>query len=277
MTPDRRAQLALLCEVAATPTPGNVDRRRDHADLRFEHFLAGAVGAADGLADAAAGEPVGAAFERAVAGMAAAQTGGNTQFGALLLLVPLVRAAADGDLTPSGASAVVESTTVADAVAFFRSFEHVDVAVRDPPPELEDLDVRRPEAAARAASRRELSLSGVMERSAAVDGVAREWTRGFERSFGAGEALSARSGPVLDRAAAVFLELLAESPDPFVATQHDAATAERASERARAALGGDVDADELADAFVAEGINPGTTADLLAAGLFVALERGMAV
>ncbi|OYR44892.1 triphosphoribosyl-dephospho-CoA synthase, partial [Halorubrum sp. Eb13] len=43
------ATLALLLEVAGTPKPGNVDRRRDLGDLRFESFLGGAVGAREGL------------------------------------------------------------------------------------------------------------------------------------------------------------------------------------------------------------------------------------
>lgn len=277
MRPAQRAQLALLVEVAATPTPGSVDRRRDHPDLRFEHLLAGAVGAADGLEAAAAGEPVGASFERAVAGMAAAQPAGNTQFGALLLLVPLVRAAASDDLTPAGASAVVEATTLADAVAFVRAFDHVDVAVGEPPAHLVDLDVRSPTAAAEAVEARELTLADLMTRSADVDGIAREWTTGFERTFGATERLYDREGPLPDRAATVFLELLAAVPDPFVAKRHGMAAAEAASERARGALEGDPDPDDLAESFVSEGVNPGTTADLLAGGLFVALERGASV
>jgi len=64
------AELALLLEVSTTPTPGNVDRERDLPNLRFEQFLAGAVGARPGLAAAADGAPVGEAFERAVTGMA---------------------------------------------------------------------------------------------------------------------------------------------------------------------------------------------------------------
>ena len=97
------AQLALLLEVTGTPKPGNVDRHRDFPHLRFEHFVTGAVGARDGLAAAADGAPVGEAFERAVAGMSE-QSGGNTQFGAVLLLTPLVRAAGAGDLDPESAS-----------------------------------------------------------------------------------------------------------------------------------------------------------------------------
>lgn len=276
MRPAERAQLALLLEVAATPTPGSVDRRRDHPDLRFEHFLAGAVGAADGLA-AAAEEPVGASFEKAVAGMAVAQTAGNTQFGALLLLCPLVRAAAADALTPSGATDVVAATTVADAVAFCRAFEHVDVAVGEPPEDLADLDVRDPEEAAQAVEAHEVTLADLMERSAPVDGVAREWTNGFERTFGAAQALLDRGGTVLDRAGAVFLDLLGEQPDTFVAKRHGRTAAERVVEQARAAHSGERDPDGLADELVAAGYNPGTTADILAAGLYVALERGLRV
>ena len=270
------AQLALLLEVAGAPKPGNVDRHREYPDLRFEHFLAGAVGARDGLRMAADGERLGVAFREAIAGMSD-QRGGNTQFGAVLLATPLVVAAGRGDLSPDGASAVVAETTVADAADFYRAFEHVDVAVEDPPEGMEPLDVRRGGDAIPVLEERGLTLEGVMARSAERDGVAREWAGGFERSFAAAAAIAAGSGPVTDRAAEVFLELLAEEPDTFVAIQHDRETAERATERARAARNGDIDPERLSEKFVAEGINPGTTADTVAAGLFVALERGLDV
>ncbi|AQL44128.1 triphosphoribosyl-dephospho-CoA synthase [Halorientalis sp. IM1011] len=270
------AQLALLLEVAGTPKPGNVDRAHDYDDLRFEHFLAGGIGARRGLELAADGKRLGRAFERAVAGMSQ-QRGGNSQFGALLVLTPLVRAAAEGELSGERAGEFAEATTVADAADFFRAFEHVDVAVDDPPEGMDALDVRRGAEAIPAVEERELTLYDVMERSAEVDGIAREWTGEFERSFDAAERLLELDGPVPDRAARVFLELLAEEPDTFVATKHDRETAERASERAAAALAGDTVPAALADEFVAEGINPGTTADLTAAALFVALERGLDV
>lgn len=273
MTPASRAQLALLLEVAGTPKPGNVDRCHDYPDLRFEHFLAGAVGAAPGLAAAVNGAPIGAAFEQAVHGMSG-QRGGNTQFGALLLLVPLVRTAGGGDLTSETAAAIAEDTTVDDAAGFYRAFDHVAVAVDDPPASMEALDVRRGSAAIPALDRRGLTLHDVMGTAADHDDVAREWTNGFRRSFDAAERLTEESGAVPDRAAAVFLSLLAEAPDTFVAIQHDAETARRASERARAARSGAIDPSTLADEFVEEGINPGATADLVAAGLFIALERG---
>jgi triphosphoribosyl-dephospho-CoA synthase len=270
------AELALLLEVAGTPKPGNVDRVHDHDDLRFEHFMAGAVGARPGLERAADGERVGRAFERAVAGMAQ-QSAGNTQFGALLVLAPLVAAARDDDLTPAGVDDVVLATTVADAADFYRAFEHVDVAVDDPPEGLEPLDVRRGADAVPELEAQGLTMYDVMDRSAAVDGVAAEWVGQFRRVFEAGEQIIDDEGPVPDRAASVFLTLLADEPDTFVAKRQDWATAEMVQQRAQAVLDGEEDAATVADELVDRGINPGTTADLVAGALFVALRRGIEV
>jgi triphosphoribosyl-dephospho-CoA synthase len=270
-SPAENAQLALLLEVAGTPKPGNVDRRRDLPGLRFEHFLAGAVGSGGGLRAAAGEASVGAAFERAVAGMAE-QSGGNTQFGALLLLVPLVAAASEESLTPDGAKTVVERTDVDDAADFYRAFEHVDVTVRDPPTESDVPDVRRGADAVPAVEDAGLTLSDVMEAATGRDDVAREWTTGFERSFGAADRIARGSGPVADRVASTFLWLLSQRPDTHVATVHGDRVARQVMVRAQSARDrGHVEV--FADALVEEGINPGTTADLAAAGCFLALER----
>jgi triphosphoribosyl-dephospho-CoA synthase len=275
-TPTDHAQLALGVEVASTPKPGNVDRHRDHDGLRFEHFLAGAVGSRPGLDMAAADAPVGDAFERAVRGMSQ-QSGGNTQFGCLLLLVPLVRAAATDRLSPDGLRAVTGATTVDDAAAFYRAFEHVDVAVDDPPSDAPALDVRRGADAVPALRDRGLTLADVMALSADRDANAAEWTGGFERIFAAARDVRDDDGPITDRLARVFLDLLAERPDTLVAVEHGVDRA-RAVSREADAVRGDPDAAEtLADRLVDEGVNPGTTADHVAATAFVALERGVDV
>lgn len=276
MTPPEHAELALLLEVSGAPKPGNVDRERDLPDLQFEMFLAGAVGAREGLEVAVDG-PVGAAFETAVAGMADA-AGTNTQFGCLLLLTPLVRAAGRGDLTPAGATAVVEDTTVDDAAAFYRAFEHADVAVRDPPAGIDDLDVRRGTDAIPAVRDREATLADVMELSTDHDANAREWVEGFPRVFRAAARIEAGTGPVADRAADAYLALLAEAPDTLVVTEHGEGVAREIQQRALDLQGADPEAvrDFAAD-LVARGVNPGTTADLTAAAVFVALERGVSV
>jgi len=275
-TPVQNAELALLLEVTGTPKPGNVDRERDLEDLRFEHFMAGAVGARPGLALSADGERVGRAFERSVAGMAD-QSAGNTQFGALLLLAPLVAAASEGDLTPAGADRVARETTVADAADFYRAFEHVDVAVDDPPDGMEPLDVRRGTDAIPELEAQGLTLFDVMAESADVDGIAAEWVGEFARVFDAAEALLDDDGPVPDRASRVFVELLAADVDTFVVTRNGPDAAAEVQRRAQAVLDGEESATELAEELVARDINPGTTADLVAGALFVALERGLVV
>lgn len=269
------ATLALLLEVAGTPKPGNVDRHHDHDDLRFEHFLTGAVGASGAFRDVP-DAPLGETFRRAVEGMSH-QQGGNTQFGAILTVLPLAYAAADGDLTRASAAAIVEGTTVDDAVGFYRAFDHVDVAVGDPPDGMADLDVRRGGDAEPALRERGVTLHEVMERSADIDGVAAEWVDGFGRVFAAGETILDDQGPVPDRAARAYLEMLAAEPDTFVVKTHDRATAERVRDRAQAVEAGARTPTELADDLVAEGINPGTTADLTAGALFVALRHGLEV
>jgi triphosphoribosyl-dephospho-CoA synthase len=272
----QNAQLALLLEVTGTPKPGNVDRERDFTDLRFEHFMAGAVGARPGLALAAEQEPVGHAFERAVAGMAD-QSAGNTQFGALLLLAPLVAAASEDELTPAGADRVVQSTTVSDAGEFYRAFEHVDVAVDDPPEGMEPLDVRRGSEAIPAIEERGLTLFDIMSQSADGDGIAAEWAGEFRRTFDAAATVLADDGPVPDRASRVFVALLAEEVDTFVVTRNGPDAAAEVQRRAQAVLDGDEDPSELAEELVARDINPGTTADIVAGALFIALERGLVV
>ncbi len=275
--PADHAELALLLEVTGTPKPGNVDRAHDFPDLRFEHFLAGAVGARPGLDAAAdpAGPGVGTAFERGVARMSR-QEGGNTQFGCLLLLAPLVRTASTGALARERVEAAVKATTVDDARAFFTAFEHVDVAVGDPPEGLEPLDVRRGTAAGAAAAERGLTLFDVLLRSAPHDDNAAELVRGTPRAFRAADRMLADDGPAPDRAARAFLRLLGDRPDTLVRTEHGDEVARDVRDRA-AACADLEDARALAADLRERGINPGTTADLTAAATFVALEGGLPV
>ncbi|MFP8890093.1 triphosphoribosyl-dephospho-CoA synthase [Natrialbaceae archaeon A-CW2] len=281
-SPAENAELALLLEVAGTPKPGNVDRERDLEELWFEHFLAGAVGSRRGLERAEAGAPVGAAFETAVAGMAN-QRGGNTQFGCLLLLVPLVRtAAAEGSVRPALTTDTVEATTIEDAAGFYRAFDHVDVFVDDPPADLEPLDVRRGAAAIPTLEERGVTMYEVMDASVPGDDVAREWLTGFERSFRAAQWLESleTQRSATDRIAEVFLRLLGERPDTLIASKHGDTVAQEVCECATdlAAAGAfrtDRErVDTFADDLCERGINPGTTADITAAGIFIALERG---
>lgn len=274
--PADNAELALLLEVSGTPKPGNVDREREYPELLFEQFLAGAVGARSGFELAAEGGRVGRAFERAVAGMAE-QRAGNTQFGAILAVTPLVAASARDALDRTGVQAVIDATTVADSADFFRAFDHVEVAVREPPAGMEALDVRRGSDCVPAVEERGITLGELLERSAAVDGVAAELSGGFPRTFEGAATLLDGRGSVTERASQLYIDLLASEPDTFVITHHDRETALEVRDRARAVRAGEADPAAFAEELIERRINPGTTADVVAAALFVALERGLEV
>jgi triphosphoribosyl-dephospho-CoA synthase len=120
------------------------------------------------------------------------------------------------------------------------------------------------------------------------DDDAREWTEGFPRTFRIADRLAsmAKTDAVppdgttpSDLVARAYLEALARRPDSLVAVEHGPDTAERVRQRAAdlTAHGTDVEDPAIADFaedLVERGINPGTTADCVAAGTFVALERG---
>jgi len=133
-----------------------------------------------------------------------------------------------------------------------------------------------------------MSLLEVMRLAADRDGVAREYATAFERTFGVGAPAldrARRDGLTWDEAVVeTYLTLLGEAPDTHVARRAGAAAAKEVSRRARAALeaGGvraaagrqliDAMDRHLRDARAA--VNPGTTADLTAAAIFVVLVGG---
>lgn len=296
LTPRRAATLALLLEATGDPKPGNVDRGHDHRDASLQQFAATATAVGPALAPAAEGTPLGAAIEDAAAATAH-HGGGNTHFGAVLLLAPLVAAAGarervDGDGSEGGddgegsglraaAERAVAGTTSEDAARFFAAVDRVDLAL--PPIDAVDdaalagLDARDPATRDRVRDRG-VTLADVMARSAPVDGVAREWTEGFPRTFRAADRLEHHhDGDGVERAVAdAFLDLLAEEPDSFVAKRHGDGVAEEVRERAASIRddgGRRAAVTALDEELLERGVNPGTTADLVAGGLFVALRR----
>jgi len=266
LTPAEDAQTALLLE-AGTRKPGNVGPTRDFDDTTFHQFLAGAAGARRGFDAAVDGAGVGDSFLRCVRG-ASAHSGGNTQFGALLLLTPLVVAEARG--TVADVEDIVGDTTPEDAARFYEAFDHTDVYVG----EVDDgygYDVHDPEAREKVV-KDGVTLYEVMEESASRDGVAREWKRGFPRTFHAASRLEAKRGRTRKAVRETYTNLLSEEPDTLVAERRGKEKAREVTRMAR-----ELTPDELGERLEEEGINPGTTADITAAAVFVALRRGWRV
>ncbi len=258
-----RAQLAMALEVLASPKPGNVDRCHDYAETRLEHFIVSTLAARPALEAAEARSAgLGSLIEAAV-GATACHAGGNTHFGAFILLVPLVYGG-----TLEGAIEAVRASTVEDAVAFYRSFAltQVRVAAED------ELDVNDP-GAADALRARGMTLLDVMAHSAPRDMVAREWTNGFALCRRAADALLADNEPrtAVRRA---FLNLLAAEPDTFIAKKHGPELAEETRRRAAAVVRGEATLESLDTWCIERGVNPGSIADITIGAIFLALGRG---
>lgn len=265
------AQLACLLEVSA-PKPGNVSPERHFHDTRYEDFLASAVAIGPAFAEAGA-RPLGATIRAAVEATAR-WSRANTNLGIVLLLAPLARAAAreGGDLR-SRVGAVLDETTVADAADAY-------AAIRRAQPgglgaaEAEDV---------RAAPT--VTLREAMALAAGRDTVAREYTTRFAVTFEVGApALSdaRRRGLTWSEATVeCFLAVLAAVPDTHIARKLGRAESERLSTRAKeiVSAGGTASAPGRAalaalDAELRDPRNtrnPGTTADLTCAALFVVI------
>ena len=263
MTPAERAQMAMMLEVCAFPKPGNVDRCHDYPDTTLEHFLASTIFARPALEEAATGK--GRIGE--IIGHAVKQTnvhnGGNTHFGAFILLVPLLYG---GGI--EGAKKAVTATDVSDAVAFYRAFALTSVRIN----KTDEIDVNDPKALDMLRDRN-MTLLDVMQHSAPHDMVAREWTNGF--------VLTRRGADLLHqigegRAAIVemFLTLLATEPDTFIIKKHGRAVAEEVLFKAREVLDGKKVLDTFDAECIAAGINPGSLADITIAAIYVALTEG---
>jgi triphosphoribosyl-dephospho-CoA synthase len=269
-------QLACLLEVSA-PKPGNVSPALHFHDTRYEDFLASAVAIGPALT-AAGTQPLGATIRAAVEATAR-WTRSNTNLGIVLLLAPLARAAAreGGDLR-SRLARVLDETTVADA-------EEVYSAIR----------LARPGGLGHAAAEDvavapSVTLRAAMGLAADRDAVAREYVTDFAVTFEIGvPALKVARGDGLhwtDAAVETYLRLLGVQPDTHIARKLGLPVAEAVSRRAREiqAAGGvrSPGGREALSAFDAElrdatnSRNPGTTADLTCAALFVVIIEDIA-
>jgi triphosphoribosyl-dephospho-CoA synthase len=266
------AQLACLLEVSA-PKPGNVSPGRHFADLTYEDFLISAVAIGPTfarVADQSLGETIRQAVE-----VTACWTRTNTNLGIVLLLAPLAKAAssANGGDLQDALRRVLEQTTVDDAREVYAAIR------RAKPGGLGQSDAQD------VAGEPDVTLLDAMRLAADRDGVAREYATDFEVTFDRGAPALARArGDGLSWSDAIvetYLSLLAAGIDTHIVRRTGLAAAERVSMLAREALNtGGVRTDEGRLAVEAmdramrdarNSHNPGTTADLTAAAIFVTL------
>ena len=272
----RAAQLACVLEASAEK-PGNVTPSHDFDDTSYEDMLRSGI---------ALGAELGRAGERGVGDTVLAAVrasrdaaGANTNLGIALLLAPLSRAAlttGDGPLRERLGD-VLLALTVDDARGAYAAIRLAGAGGLDEPVEHDVRDEPR------------VTLREAMAAAAQRDTIAGEYVTDHAVTFELGlPALSAALGDGLrprDAIVELAVHLLATVPDTLIARKRGADAADRVAAGARQVLtaGGvrsargrnalaEFDASLRQDG---NALNPGTTADLVTAVLFVALLEGV--
>jgi triphosphoribosyl-dephospho-CoA synthase len=266
------AALAGVLEATAEK-PGNVDPRHSFPDLTYDDLVAAAAAIAPAM-DRAAVVPVGRTIRAAVAAArAAADT--NANLGIILLTAPL---AAVSDGVPLDAAAVDGVLAGLDAADAADVWEAIARARPGGMGRVGRDDLHGPPPA---------DLRAAMGAAAGRDQIARLWADGFEALFAGAvadlEAAVAEGSPLLPAIVDCHLRQLAREPDSLIARRHGTTAALDVSARAAAILA--LPSDRRADAIAAfdaslrspRRLNPGTTADVVAAALYILLRRGTLV
>jgi len=301
----RCAGLAVLLEVSAYPKPGNVHRLADFQETRYEHFLASALSISSFMREAAArGAQVainkidlnkvgcGQIIRDAVSDVLKWQRGGNTSLGTILLLTPLSIAGGMTAITRGmkletlrkNLGLVIHATTPQDAVHLY---EAISLAKPGGLGKATKFDATDP------ASKAEILRSGVtlfdiFKISADYDDVAKEWVTNYSVTFELGypffRKMLEETGDVNVATVHVFLRILSENPDTLIARKAGFKKAREVTLKARKALAegglmtdkGKELVNELDRSLRTSDhrFNPGTTADLTASTLMVALLDG---
>jgi len=265
------AQTACLMDVMA-PKPGNVGRGRDLPGLTYRDFVLSAYAIGPAFRRHARGRP-GRLILEAV-GTTRRHVATNTNLGIVLLLAPLACAAASAGGT------------------FRRRLERVLHALdrRDARDVYRAIRLAEPGGLGRVAAQDvradpTVSLLECMRLAAARDAVAREYATGFATTLSIGLPALRRQRdrhvPLPAAIAQTYLILLGSEPDTLIVRRHGAAAARAIRRRARAILraGGFLTRRGQA---LAESLdrdlrarrppgNPGATADLTVASLFLSL------
>lgn len=265
------AQLACLWEATARK-PGNVHRFRDFPELHYLDFLHSAAAIAPVMEDAPR-RRVGETVRDAVRATRQVVTT-NTNLGIVLLLAPLAAVPPGEDLR-SDVARVLNDLDVTDARAVY---EAIRLAVPGSLGRVQEQDI---------AGDPTQTLRQVMALAADRDSVARQYATDFREVFEEGVlALQhglERTGTLEGAIIHCHLNWMARHPDSLIARKRGVAEAEEAARRARQELAtwrGDVAELAALDAWLraeGNGRNPGTSADLVTACLFVGLREGQII
>ena len=294
MDPDlvaKIAQMASVLEVSGHPKPGNVHRTQDFEDMVFEDFLLSGIAIGNSIKKAAEhglkyGEDkphqimLGKLIKEAVI-----ETGkwveNNTNLGIIMLLTPLAAAAGSvqdiNDLREKTGE-IMSATTPEDAVNLYDAINIADAGGMG---EREDLDVGS-EKAKQELLEKEINMYQVLDISASWDLLAYELTHNYPVSFQLGyptyKSLKKLYG-INKATVQTFLTILSGNPDTLISRKFNNTISEMVTADAKIILdrGGILTPEgkslliKFDQDLIDHKYNPGTTADLTASSLMIAL------
>lgn len=258
------AQWACVLDVVADK-PGNVSVRFPKAGMTHVDFLRSAAAIAP-VMEQAPFRPIGRTILDSIEATRQV-TKHNTNLGIVLLLAPLASVPPYAEIR-EGVERALGRLTVDDAVAAYHA---IRLAGPGGMGTVREQDI---------GSTPTVTLREAMALAADRDLVAKQFTNGFQQVFDGVELFRGILKPGDDRLSeavtTLYLQLLARYPDSLIARKDGLAAAEQASASAKIVLDSDDETKQIAaiQALV-NGPNPGTTADIVTACLFVALRTGM--
>ncbi len=265
------AEMACLLEVSAEK-PGNVTRRKDFEDTAFLDFIISA--SAIGPSFRAAGSR--SVGETILSAIQATRkfVGTNTNLGIVLMLAPLAKAACTGphDDLQTAIKPVLLGLSVEDAR---RAYAAINLAKPAGMGNSQRYDLNEVEV--------EITLLQAMAEARERDTIALEYVTDYRITFEMGLPVLRQAllkGARLPRAIVhTFLHILSKVPDTLIARKKGMGVAQDVSKQAEiivknGGVWGDSEAIEEFDRSLRDkehSLNPGTTADLIAAILFAYL------
>lgn len=277
-------ELACLLEVSAEK-PGNVTPTHDFADTKYQDFLVSAVAigkAFRNVSNASVGETILQAVKDT-----RALTSVNTNLGIILLLAPLAKAyTISNNSFRDNLKRVIKGVTVDDARL---TYEAIRIVAPGGMGKVKESDINGSEV--------KITLLDAMVLAKDRDSIAREYVTDFKITLETGlpalKEVILKQVPISDAIIQTFLILLSQVPDTLIARKAGIDTAKDISDQAADVLmsGGifsekgrnkikDLDTLLRRSEKIPHDnrLNPGTTADLTAAVLFVYLmENGLKV
>ena len=274
------AQIASALEVSGYPKPGNIHRTRDYDDMVFEDFVISGIVIGDTIREACTDVDI----ENPRLGKyileAVAETDrwikNNTNLGIVMMTTPIAVAAAisdDFDEIRPNIVKLMANTSVDDACDLYDAINIADAGGMG---DQDEYDVNS-DSAKDDLRKNKQTMYDVLKISASFDMLGREMTSDmpivFELGYPTYHELKEKS--LNEACVMTFLTILSEVPDTLILRKYGSDEALKISMMTRDLLNLKDESDfwdkvnEFDNYLYENGYNPGTTADLTAASIFV--------